>query len=65
LTDIRHLNLSPLPWRAFVSALCLTTLIVAALWSILHPLYLDNEDVYLRLAVEGRTYPGANRQRAI
>ena len=54
MTDIRHLNLSPLPWRAFVSALCLTTLIVAALWSILHPLYLDNEDVYLRLAVEGR-----------
>ena len=58
MTDIRHLNLSPLPWRAFVSALCLTTLIVAALWSILHPLYLDNEDVYLRLAVEGRAYPG-------
>ena len=57
LTDIRHLNLSPLPWRAFVSAVpddpdC------RCLWSILHPLHLGQRRRVLRLAVEGRTYPG-------
>jgi hypothetical protein len=47
-------------WRTFGSALViLTAVMTAAWWSWLPPFYLTNDDVTIRMALEGRTVPGA------
>ena len=47
-------------WRTFGSALViLTAVMTAAWWSLFPPFYLTNDDVTIRMALEGRTVPGA------
>jgi len=48
-------------WRTFGSALViLTAVMTAAWWFWLPPFYLTNDDVTIRMALEGRTVPGAS-----
>ncbi len=49
-----------LRWRTFGVALVFVTVMMAAAWSSwLPPYYLENDDVSIRMALEGRTVPGA------
>jgi hypothetical protein len=48
----------PLQWRRFVVALLTTVASLAILWGSSPPLYLTNDDVTLRLSVEGGLVPG-------
>ena len=47
-------------WRTFGCALAGMTCVMAAVWSSSYaPYYLENDDVAMRMAFEGRTVPGA------
>jgi len=46
-------------WRTFGVALVAATVITAAVWSLwCPPFYLENDEVTIRMALEGRTVPG-------
>lgn len=50
-----------LEWRRFIVALAVTLAPLAILWTIFPPVYLTNDDVTIRLSVEGGLVPGEPR----
>ncbi|MEQ1908686.1 MAG: hypothetical protein ABMA15_07675 [Vicinamibacterales bacterium] len=46
-------------WHVFFVALPVTIACVAAFWTTIPPTYLTNDDVFIRLSIEGLTAPGA------
>lgn len=45
-------------WRTFVVTLAATLMCVAAFWIAIPPIFLTNDDVSIRLGIEGLTVPG-------
>ncbi len=50
--------LLPFHWRVFHIALIATAIAVTSAWIVNPPVYFTNDDVLIRLALEGRTAPG-------
>src|SRR5215212_8419186 len=45
-------------WRVLAAAIAASATLVTAAWLLLPPIYLTNDDISIRLGIEGRTAPG-------
>ena len=51
-------SVEPVKWRTFWVAMVTTVAITASIWTVFPPRYLTNDDVAIRLGVEGGLVPG-------